>query len=72
MATIKPIPEDFQGAESELSSWQTGTTKPTIEGPYLRDFDEGEAISTWSDGKWLRDGFFPSDVQDAPWRGIPA
>ena len=72
MATIKPIPEDFQGAESELSSWQTGTTKPTIEGPYLREFDEGEAISTWCEGKWLRDGFFPSDVQDSPWRGIPA
>lgn len=72
MATITPIPEDFQGDDSELSDWQLGTDKPVIEGPYLRDFEEGEAISVWGDGKWLRDGFFPSDVQDAPWRGIKA
>ena len=71
-AAIKPIPEDFQGPESDLSDWQTGTDKPAIEGPYLREFAEGEAISTWCDGKWLRDGFFPSDIQDAPWRGIRA
>lgn len=69
-AAIKPIPEDFQGPESDLSDWQAGTDKPAIEGPYLREFAEGEAISTWCDGKWLRDGFFPSDIQDAPWRGI--
>lgn len=72
MTKIAPIPEDFQGSDSDLSDWQAGTDKPAIEGPYLRDFDEGEALSTWADGKWLRDGFFPSDVQDAPWRGIKA
>ena len=72
MAKINPIPEDFQGSESELSDWQEGASNPSIEGPYLRDFDEGEAISIWGEGKWLRDGFFPSDIQDAPWRGVAA
>ena len=72
MAKIKPIPEDFEGSDSNLSDWQAGTDKPAIEGQYLRDFDEGEALSIWCDGKWLRDGFFQSDIQDAPWRGIAA
>ncbi|MBV8248471.1 MAG: hypothetical protein JO200_08460 [Comamonas sp.] len=72
MSVIKPIPEDFAGDESLLSGWQAGDVKPELEGSYLRDFDEGAAISIWSGGKWRRDGFFSSDIQDAPWRGIPA
>lgn len=72
MAPIKPIPENFTGDESQLSDWQPGGQKPATEGPYLREFDEGEAISIWSESKWLRDGFFPSDIQDAPWRGLRA
>lgn len=69
---VKPIPEDFEGDESQLSDWQAGDAKPAYEGPYLRDFNEGEATSIWGDGKWRRDGFFASDIQDAPWRGILA
>ena len=31
MAKINPIPEDFQGSESELSDWQEGASNPSIE-----------------------------------------
>ena len=55
--------------DSDLGLWQSGETKPTIEGTYLREFDEGQGISEFNEGKWLRDGFFPSDIQDARWRG---
>lgn len=72
MAKIKPIPEDFIGHEDELSDWQEGSSKPDEEGDYLRDFDGGKATSTWNGTKWLKDGFFPSDIQDAPWCGIAA
>ena len=61
-----------ESEESDLSEWQPGTSKPAIEGRYLREFDEGEAISWFTDGKWTRDGFFDSDIQDAPWRGLAA
>lgn len=68
---VKPIPDDFTGEENSLSDWQPGAKKPAYEGAYLRDLAEGQATSVWSDGKWTRDGFFASDVQDALWRGIP-
>jgi hypothetical protein len=48
-----------------------GDMKPARDGRYLRYFDDVDdwAWSEFSDGRWLRDGFWPSDVQDAPWRG---
>lgn len=48
-----------------------GDVKPSRNGWYLRYFDDvGDwAWSKFSGGKWLRDGFFESDVQSAPWRG---
>ena len=69
--TVFPLHGD-ESEESDLSEWQPGTSKPAIEGRYLREFDEGEAISWFTDGKWTRDGFFDSDIQDAPWRGLAA
>ena len=58
--------------ESDLGEWQSGSTKPTEDGTYLREFDEGVGTSEYHQGKWLRDGFFPSDIQDARWRGRAA
>ncbi|WP_200844036.1 hypothetical protein [Pantoea sp. 18069] len=70
------VPQVFplQGDESDeddLSPWQAGSSKPATEGRYLRDFDdEGVGISVFIGGEWTRDGFFASDIQDAPWRGL--
>jgi hypothetical protein len=58
--------------ESDLGDWQDGSTKPTQDGTYLREFDEGPGTSEFHQGKWLRDEFFPSDIQDARWRGRTA
>lgn len=58
--------------ESDLGQWQPGTAKPNMDGTYLREFDEGEATSEFHQGVWLRDGFFPSDLQDVRWRGRAA
>lgn len=58
--------------ESALGEWQSGSAKPTRDGTYLREFDEGAGTSEYHRGKWLRDGFFPSDIQDARWRGRAA
>ena len=58
--------------ESDLGQWQPGTAKPNMDGTYLREFDEGEATSEFHQGVWLRDGFFPSDLQDVRWRGRTA
>ena len=58
--------------ESSLSDWQDGNSKPETDGRYLREFDEGIAMSWFTDGEWTRDGFFASDIQDAPWRGLRA
>jgi len=68
---IRPLPNRTIRSTG-LSPWQDGSTKPTKDGEYLRQFDEGDAISTFSGGKWRRDGFFESDVQNAPWRGLAA
>lgn len=70
MMAIRPLPNHDKRAAGELSPWQKGTTKPQIDGEYLRRFEEGEAISEFHAGQWLRDGFFLSDIQDAPWRGL--
>lgn len=64
-----PYPMAGDEDESDLGNWQDGATKPTMDGTYLREFDEGLATSEFYEGKWLRDGFFPSDIQDAHWRG---
>lgn len=53
-----------------LSDWIDGSIKPGIDGPYLRDFPDGEAVSWFKEGSWTRDGFFESDDQGLPWRGI--
>lgn len=57
---------------SALGPWQSGTDKPSMDGTYLREFDEGEGTSEFHQGVWLRDGFFPSDLQDVRWRGRAA
>ena len=56
--------------EADLSDWQDGFNKPAVDGRYLREFDQGIAISVFREGEWTRDGFFASDIQDAPWRGL--
>lgn len=72
MAQVYPLPDANRRKSSELSGWQPGTTKPAIRGSYLREFDEGVALSEFREGEWLRDGFFPSDIQNARWRGLRA
>lgn len=51
------------------SGWMKGEQKPARDGQYLRKFDEGKAMSWYCEGEWTYDGFFRSDIQDAPWRG---
>ena len=70
MHKILPLPDNVRRQASELSPWQDGETKPLQDGPYLREFDEGEAVSEFRHNEWLRDGFFPSDVQNVRWRGL--
>lgn len=67
---VHPLPDRRIRDESSLSPWQHGNVKPAKDGDYLRAFDEGEAITEFRNGEWLRDGFFRSDIQDAQWRGI--
>ena len=70
---IKPLDTSLQKIPAKrMSPWQNGDSKPTEEGPYLREFDEGEAVSWFKDGEWTRDGFFASDIQNARWRGMRA
>lgn len=69
---IHPLPNSEKRKASDFSPWQSGETKPSSNGLYLREFDEGTATSEFHDGEWLRDGFFPSDIQDARWRGLRA
>lgn len=69
---IRPLPNLQARPDADLSPWQSGDTKPEAPGLYLRQFDEGEGVTEFRDGQWLRDGFFPSDVQRAPWRGLAA
>lgn len=70
MTRVFPFAANVEVGESSLTDWQSGQDKPSEDGLYLRDFDEGEALSEFREGRWLFDGFFPSDVQDAPWRGL--
>ena len=72
MPKIYPLPDHNVHRASELSKWQAGSDKPTIDGEYLRQFDEGDAVSEFHNGEWLRDGFFASDIQDTRWRGLRA
>lgn len=72
MAQVYPLPTANKRKASELTPWQPGTARPTTNGSYLREFDEGVALSEFNDGQWLRDGFFASDIQDARWRGLRA
>lgn len=67
---ILPLPDQRIRDDGQLSPWQDGSKKPAIEGKYLRQFEEGDATSDFNRGEWLRDGFFASDIQDAPWRGL--
>ena len=71
---VFPVPETSEAqAASGLEAGPTmpGSVKPKHEGRYLRYFDDVDdwGWSEWIGGEWTRDGFFPSDVQDAPWRG---
>ena len=72
MTHVYPLSDATTRKASELTPWQPGTSKPASNGNYLREFDEGVALSEFHDGEWLRDGFFPSDIQDARWRGLRA
>lgn len=71
---VFPVP---QSEQEQLESGMLagpempGDVKPVREGSYLRYFDDCEdwAWSEWDGKEWLRDGFFASDVQDAPWKG---
>ncbi|HHA2858095.1 TPA: hypothetical protein ACOFDH_000468 [Stenotrophomonas maltophilia] len=65
-------PADGKGPEDAMTGWISGSVKPHHEGPYLRQFDEGEALSWWHEGRWNMDSFFagPSDIQNASWRGF--
>lgn len=71
---VFPVP--LTEAEQEASGLEAGpvmdgNVKPAHEGRYLRYFDDVDdwAWSEFAGGEWTRDGFFASDVQDAPWRG---
>jgi len=72
VANVLPLNEPFDEHEDVLTEWMDGTAKPEEDGPYLRQFDEGEAISWWYEKAWHMDSFFagPSDIQNAPWKGI--
>jgi len=72
--SIFPVPDDAgDEVDSMLTEWQPGDTRPAHDGAYLRQFDEGEGLSWWYEGRWNMDSFFagPSDIQDAPWCGLP-
>lgn len=51
--------------------WMPGEDKPKRPGRYLRYFDDLDdcAISIFTGMHWTKDGFWRSDIQDAPWRG---
>ncbi|QXW20225.1 hypothetical protein KXJ72_18170 (plasmid) [Comamonas aquatica] len=70
MTAIYPLPDGLEASEEQMTDWQGGDLKPEVEGPYLRDLEDGEAVSFYSGGKWRRDCFFSSDIQNAPWRGM--
>ena len=69
---VFPVPEG-KGRNSGLKPgpWMPGALKPARDGRYLRYFEDIDdcAYSEFCEGTWTRDGFFASDVQDAPWRG---
>lgn len=67
---VFPLPDGQRRQAKALTRWMPGDEKPAHEGLYLREFDEGVATSEFRGGEWLRDGFFPSDIQDARWRGL--
>lgn len=72
-STIYPVPDDAgHEIDPDLCAWIPGDVKPVHEGPYVREFDEGEGLSWWNDGQWFTDSFFgpASDIQDAPWAGL--
>ena len=69
---VYPAPEE--GGKSpvlKVGPWMDGSIKPTIDGMYLRRFDEGDGLSWWFNDCWNTDSFFggESDIQDAPWKG---
>lgn len=67
---VHPLPDMEKRGAKELTRWMPGDVKPVRDGNYLREFEEGAALSEFHNGEWLRDGFFASDIQDARWRGL--
>ncbi len=69
--SVWPVPYQVNRKTLVPGPWMPGDEKPVREGRYLRYFDDCNdcAFSEWRGGTWTRDGFWPSDVQDAPWRG---
>lgn len=68
---VYPVPRTAKPKSLRPGPWMPGCDKPTRDGSYLRYFDDVDdcAFSEFLEGVWTRDGFFESDVQDAPWRG---
>lgn len=72
--TVYPVPRT---AEEQIASGlvpspiMAGDVKPAHDGRYLRYFDDVDdwGWSEFIEGRWTRDGFFDSDLQEAPWRG---
>jgi len=71
-ADVYPVPKTARAQKRyEPGPEMDGSLQPARDGRYLRYFEDVDdwAWSEFSGGQWLRDGFWPSDVQDAPWRG---
>lgn len=68
---VWPVPYTRSQKTMLPGPWMPGTEKPARDGRYLRYFDDCDdcAFSEFHGGKWTKDGFWESDIQDAPWRG---
>jgi hypothetical protein len=62
---VMPLLNYNEVDEELLAPWSDGNINPYYNGLYLREFDEGIAVSEFHHGVWLHDEFFPSDIQDA-------
>ena len=69
---IHPLKNDDCVPEHKLSPWQHGNIKPKKDGLYQREFTDGVYLSEYCQGSWRYDGFFDSDEQTLPWRGLKA
>jgi len=73
-ANVFPVPETREAQEAsglDPGPIMRGSVKPLHDGRYLRFFEDEDdwAWSEFRDGEWTYDGFFASDIHEAPWRG---